>query len=82
MISITCKRATELLSKRLEQRLTLRERFSLYIHLRICCFCKNFAIQIAALRKILRCPSSEVTAPDKKLDPAVAERIKRKIKSA
>jgi hypothetical protein len=44
-IHITCKRATYLVSKNEEQRLTLLEWLRLQFHLSICSFCKLFQKQ-------------------------------------
>jgi len=42
---ISCKKASFLISKREEHRLSLCERIHLFMHLSMCQFCKRFAIQ-------------------------------------
>lgn len=51
---IPCKRATELLSKAQDEALTVRERLSLAIHLRVCDVCRNFAANLRAIRAAMR----------------------------
>lgn len=45
LIHITCKKATYLISKNEESRLTILEWIRLQIHLSICSLCKLFQIQ-------------------------------------
>lgn len=50
---ISCKHATELISKQMEERLSLREEVSLKIHLFVCEFCEKFRQQSEFIRKAL-----------------------------
>lgn len=50
---ISCKRATELLSLRMDQKLGLRLRLALGIHLAICSFCRAFSDQLSELRRVM-----------------------------
>lgn len=47
---ITCKRATELISKSMEQRLSIKEKIFLRMHLSICSFCQYFKEQAQLIR--------------------------------
>ena len=50
---ISCKKATELISKSMEEPLTLKEEAELKIHNFICEFCERFLTQSKLLRKLL-----------------------------
>ena len=47
---LDCKQTSQLISQSLDRRLTLRERYSLKVHLVICKFCKRFSQHLQALR--------------------------------
>lgn len=51
---ITCKRATELISKAEEEPLTKTEELSLRLHLFLCEFCEQFRKQLQVLRHGLK----------------------------
>lgn len=51
---ITCKRATELISKSMEESLSLVERAELKLHLFLCECCEQFRKQVELLRGVLR----------------------------
>ncbi len=48
---ISCKRATELVSHGLDERLSAGQRLRLAAHLLICSFCRRFKTQIELIRK-------------------------------
>lgn len=48
---LSCKQATELMSQSQDQRLGLRERFALRMHLLMCLGCRNFDRQLVFLRR-------------------------------
>lgn len=78
---ISCKRATELLSKQMEEPLPLKDELALKLHLFICEFCEKFAQQIQLIRKALS--SQRVDASDEPTPPAphgAKERIKKKLR--
>lgn len=52
-ISPPCSEITLLVSKGMDTRLTLRERFRLQFHFMICSGCNRFNIQIQLLQKII-----------------------------
>jgi hypothetical protein len=49
--SITCKKAVDLISKKEEGRLSLRQRFQLWRHLAVCSLCKTFAAQNKVIKQ-------------------------------
>lgn len=60
-MSISCKKATELVSKKEEGKISLRERFQLMQHMSACYLCKFFAIQNKQiLKSIKKYPQSEI----------------------
>lgn len=73
---ISCRRATELMSKRREERLTLREILNLWMHFYICKACRTFDAHIRSIAKALR--TSEPAAPAPPL--GAKERLKEQLK--
>ena len=51
---IDCKQASQLISKSLDRRLSLRERLSLRFHTLICEYCRRFGQQLNTLRVALK----------------------------
>lgn len=51
---LTCKEASYLASKKLDEKLTWRESLSLRIHLTICRLCRRYAIEIKKLHKVMQ----------------------------
>lgn len=47
---ITCKKATELISKSMDEPLSLKEELALKIHLFVCEFCERFKHQLSTIR--------------------------------
>lgn len=83
---ISCKRATELISKSMEQSLTVKEQLTLKLHLFICEFCEQFKTQLGTFRKALRCEekgsvldSIEDTTSSKELSSDCKAKIKQEI---
>jgi len=50
----TCREATELLSQAQDRALTVREKFTLYVHLPLCAGCRNFREQLDFMRQAVR----------------------------
>jgi hypothetical protein len=73
---ITCKQATELLSKQMEKTLSLKERFNLYLHLRICVLCVQFGKQLQIIRRVLKRDDTD----DSRLSSDAKQRIQKYIK--
>ena len=79
---ISCQRATELSSEAMERKLTLRERFALFAHLRICVACVNFRRQIETLREALRALPNCLGGEEASLElKAAKERLLAKLRS-
>jgi ppGpp synthetase/RelA/SpoT-type nucleotidyltranferase len=57
---IDCKQASQLISKSLDRRLSLRERLSLRFHTFICEACRRFGQQLNALRVALKRMNEQV----------------------
>ena len=47
---LDCKQSSQLISQSLDRRLTLRERFSLKLHLLMCKYCLQFSQHLQTLR--------------------------------
>lgn len=53
-ITLTCKQASLMASRSMDERLSMHERFKLRWHLLICPNCVNYFKQIKLIRKIIR----------------------------
>jgi len=51
---LTCRETARLVSKDLDTRLTLRERWQVRLHLRLCEACRSYRAQLRRLRAMLR----------------------------
>lgn len=51
---LDCKQNTELLSQALDRPVTVREKMAMRFHLMMCSGCRNFAKQVAFIRKAAR----------------------------
>jgi len=71
---IPCQEATRLSSEAMERRLSIKEHFDLWTHLRVCDFCTQFVKQIHGLRGLLRKYQSQ---EEKKLPQNVKNHIKK-----
>ncbi len=79
---LTCKKASFLASKRLDNKLTLRELVGFYMHTAICGFCRRYAAEIKALHKLMRKMGSSNDAgllKNATLSEQSCERIQQKI---
>lgn len=79
---ISCKHATELISKAMEEPLTFKEKCSLEIHLFICEFCEQFRTHLSILRKALSRSDehSENSNSKTKLSLSAKDKIKAAIR--
>jgi hypothetical protein len=82
-IVTSCKQAARLVSVSFERRLTLRECFSMRLHLMMCKTCTFYSRQIKALRAIFtrheEVLSNTPAADDEKLSDQAKQRIKKTI---
>ena len=77
---ISCKRATELLSKAVDEKLSIRERLALNIHVRICSYCKEFGSHIKSLHQVFKLDEGahlNAKLPSKKKEEIIEEMKKR-----
>lgn len=74
----TCREATELASRAMDERLPLSNRMALRLHLAICANCTRFNQQLQEMRRLLR---AEVAASDDAsgLAPEARQRIAREL---
>jgi len=56
----SCRAISALVSQGLDKRLSLRERFSVWLHVMMCTRCRNFQTQSRFIRKAARCYSDEL----------------------
>jgi hypothetical protein len=73
----SCQEATRLSSEAMERRLSIKERFDLWTHLRICDFCSQFSKQVHGLRNVLR---NYTPQGEKKLPQDIKNKIKLALK--
>lgn len=74
----TCREATELASREMDERLHLLDRLGLKMHLAICRNCRRFAVQLEEMRRLFRL---ETGADDDALglDPDARRRIEAEL---
>ncbi|MDA0660380.1 MAG: zf-HC2 domain-containing protein [Planctomycetota bacterium] len=53
LFSLNCREASRLLSEAMERDLTSRERWALWIHTRLCGFCRRFSHQMDLIRRLV-----------------------------
>lgn len=80
---ISCKKATELVSKSMDEKLSLKEEFELKLHLFICEFCEAFKNQVNLIRNAFKLAGKEGGDQESEqciCDTAAAkEKLKRKL---
>jgi len=74
----TCREATELASREMDEYLSLFDRLGLRMHLAICKNCRRFAVQLKEMRRLLQL---ETGADDDAvgLDPDARRRIETEL---
>ncbi|HFD12858.1 MAG TPA: zf-HC2 domain-containing protein [Crenotrichaceae bacterium] len=75
---LTCKEASYLISKKLDDHLTWRDRIALRLHLMMCKLCRGYASDVSKLHVLMRDSGEEARAllPDSiKLSEQSRERI-------
>lgn len=80
---ISCKRASELISKQADEPLTLKEELALKLHLFICESCDKFLQQVRLLRQALTSLRSRESESDQEIQAApraAKERLKEKLR--
>lgn len=79
---LTCKEASFLASKKLDKKLTYRERIDFYLHTVMCSLCRHYAKEIEALHKLMKKlgkSKGEVLSENGKLPEQSRKRIKQEI---
>jgi predicted anti-sigma-YlaC factor YlaD len=66
----TCRVATELASREMDQRLPLLDRLGLKMHLAICKNCRRFAVQLEEMRRLFRLETGAENGADGLTDEA------------
>lgn len=76
----TCREATELASRALDERLPLSHRMALHVHLAICKNCTRFNRQLQDMRRLFR---EELATDDDAagLTPEARQRIERELQN-
>lgn len=76
---LTCKHASQLISQSLDRRLTMRERWSLKLHLLICRFCRRFSDQLMQLKLEVR---QQIIAVENDENMKLSQSARKKIAQA
>ncbi len=80
---LSCKNASQLISKSLDGPLTIQERFALKLHLLICKYCKRFSQQLQTLRVALKLATSTIENDDTiKMPSETKNRLMQSIESS
>jgi predicted anti-sigma-YlaC factor YlaD len=80
---LTCREAIRLLALSMDGRPTFLERVRLFVHVRLCGVCRNYACQIRLLQKWAGQMNDEKFWPSKpSLSLASASRIKKRLATA
>jgi len=74
---IPCQEATRLASEAMDRKLSLKERWNLWLHLKACDFCTQFVKQVHGLSQLLHQYQPQ---DEKQLSPAAKDKIKSAIK--
>jgi hypothetical protein len=79
-LSPACKQASEWQSQALDSPLSARKRVGLWIHLRLCKWCRRYGRQIAFLRQAChKCDEHAQEAPPAALSQQAREKLKQAI---
>ncbi|AHJ98584.1 hypothetical protein [Hymenobacter swuensis] len=72
-----CQRATLLIERRADQQLPLAERMKLWAHLRLCAYCRRYAVQSPALARAARLAAQATSTAQ--LPPDFAAQLQRRL---
>lgn len=78
---VSCREATELVSRAMDERLGLADRFATRVHLIICANCARFARQLQEMRRLLHAETA-VAADASRLSAEARERIATELQKA
>lgn len=82
---LTCKEASLLASKKLDKKLTFRERMHFYLHTAMCNLCRHYAKEIEALHQLIKKAGKNqefVLTGKEQLSEQSRQRIKQEIDKA
>ena len=71
---LSCIQASQIISQSLDRPLTLRERFTLKLHLAICKYCKRFSQQVQTLRVAIKTVVSSIESNNNILMSSAAKK--------
>ena len=74
----TCKQATELASREMDEHLPLLNRLGLKMHLAMCRNCRRFTVQLEEMRRLFRIETGE-NDDTPGLDPEARRRIESEL---
>jgi hypothetical protein len=77
-----CRKATELISLSMDQRLSLRQRWSLAFHLAVCRGCRQFQRQVRLMRQLVRDAGFEAASPPSATAPELSTEARARIEAA
>ncbi|HHJ39477.1 MAG: hypothetical protein AXA67_09185 [Methylothermaceae bacteria B42] len=78
---LSCKEATELVSKSMDTQLPWRERLALRLHLALCGMCRKYRMQLRMMQKVIQKSSAEDWLPPVHLSEEAKQRILNHFKS-
>lgn len=84
-LSLSCRRAVRLQSEAMDHPLALRQRIGLWLHLRLCRWCRRYGAQLRFIRETSRAPAKanrNAFAPHARLSPEARERLRRRLTEA
>ena len=79
ILMISCKKATELIEKKLYFDLSFKEKVKLNIHTTMCNACKNYELQSIAIDEALQQYVEEIPPENTEYVPELKEKIKARI---
>jgi hypothetical protein len=78
---LTCRQASELVSRSMDLPLPLGQRAALYLHLMLCSLCRRSRAQLLLLRRIVRGYAAMDTPAGPPLSAEARERIRRALRA-
>ncbi len=77
---LNCQQASLLASKKMDQKLSFSESFSLSLHLSMCRFCRRYVLSLKTIRRSLRQQNKQILeAESVKLSRSARQRIQDKL---
>lgn len=74
---LSCKQASSLVSRAMDEPLSLRQRLALRLHLAMCRYCSRFARQLRLVRRVARSDDdADLLEPDARLSDEARARLR------